>query len=314
VKICKSCQSSLLDVASFCHNCGREVQGNAIICLKCNTPNPAEAKFCFNCGHPINLQYQPKPNISPYFKLDFNDIATLPTQLKDAFLLFISILLEKENQAELEASVLKAFDQSGFRLEVFEEESVHIATLFEQLFKHKGTKAFPEIEKICTTAFLDFSELLWIKYCPQLLSFSLSKDVLAYQKREAQSINLAQMIRDYLQMEEEAVMYYLNAVEIPPKKMKNARKSFFKHDSGEYPYLFIDQTIFGSAKEGVVLTQKGLYWKVHFHKAQYIPYKKIKDLQLFSKHLEINKQYFNISNSFNYKFFKLLYRIKSWNF
>lgn len=314
MKKCKSCQSALLDVASFCHNCGREIQGNAIICLKCETPNPSEAKFCFNCGHPINLQYQPKPNISPVFKLDFNDIPTLPTQLRDAFLLYISILLEQEAQGDQELEFIRAFDQSNFRLEVFEEESLQLVSLFEQLFEQEGSSALPQIDKITQAAFLDLSELLWIKYCPQLLPFQLSDHILSYQKRQAAEINIQQMIRDYLHLEEEKISYYQNAVEIPPKKMKHARKSYYKHNSGEFPYLMIDQTIFGSAKEGLVLSQKAIYWKIHFHKAEKIAYDKIEKLQLYKKHLEVNNKYFNVSDSFNYKFFKLLQRIKSWDF
>ncbi len=311
MKICKSCKSRLLDVASFCHHCGREVQGNAIVCLKCNTPNPSNAKFCFNCGHPINLQYQPKPNISPIFKLDFNDLATLPTQLKDAFLLYICILLEQENLAEKEALFLKVFDNSGFRIEVFEEESLHIAALFEQLFNNKGASSFSTIENIAQRAFLDLSELFWIKYCSALLPFPLSEDILNYQKIELESVSLQQMMHDYLQMEEESLNYYLYAVEIPLKKMANARKAYYKHDSGEFPYLLVDQTLFGSGKEGLVLSSKGIYWKVHFHKAQSLKFGNIKSLQLHKNHLDINQAYFNTSPSFNYKLFKLLYKIKS---
>lgn len=319
MKTCKSCETVLMDVAQFCHNCGRQVAGNAIVCLKCSTPNPGHAKFCFNCGYPINVQYIPKTHISPRFKLDFNDVATLPTQLKDAFLLYISYLLEiegivhTENQIHLPeqgAALLLTFETSGFRRIVFEEAALQLAETLEQLYTEGRAAAFPVIESRVELLFLDVGELFWLEYVPHLMPFPLSKAILRYQGSSFSTVNLQQMIHDYLMLSDEPLVFHLHAVDIPIKKLSNARKGFFKHDSGEFPLVFIDQTLFGSGKEGLIITQKNIYWKAAFHKAESVPLNQIQKIKYLKNHIEINGLYCNLTDSLNYKLFKLLYRIK----
>jgi len=49
---------------------------------------------------------------------------------------------------------------------------------------------------------------------------------------------------------------------IPPKKFANAKKTFLSGmNQSEQIYIFFDSTVFGSAKEGFALTNRGLYYK-----------------------------------------------------
>lgn len=311
MKTCKCCNTELRDTAQYCHNCGLQVEGNALVCLKCSTPNPGNAKFCFNCGFPINVQYTPKAHISPRFKLDFNDIATLPAQLKDAFLLYVSYLSELEGNAENQAHLAETtFETSGFRRDIFDEVVIKLVAQLEKFYQIDNAAAFPKIEKQIDLSFLDLGELFWIKYMPSLQRFPLSKSILNYQGSIKASINLQQMIQDYLQLSEETLVYYLHAVDIPIKKLSNARKSFFNHDSGEFPIVLIDQTLFGSSKEGLVFSQKALYWKAAFHKSMRVPFEKINNLKYYTNYLEINGAYCNLTETLNYKIYKLLNRLK----
>ena len=81
----KSSHTELLNGALFCHNCGKQVDGEGVVCFACKMVNPSASRFCSRCGTPLNVQYTPNPNISPLYGLDFGDIPTLPTQLMDAF-------------------------------------------------------------------------------------------------------------------------------------------------------------------------------------------------------------------------------------
>ena len=119
------------------------------------------------------------------------------------------------------------------------------------------------------------------------------------------------MIADYLCLEEENLTSYLSAIEIPLNKLKNARKIFFSPQAGEVPLFFLDYTLFKSGKEGIVMTERAIYWKHHFHKHAAIDYKNIDRLEYHNDHLEINGIYLNITASFNYKLYKLLARLKN---
>jgi len=311
MKTCKSCETELRDTAQYCHNCGLQVEGNAIVCLKCSTPNPSNAKFCFNCGYPINIQYVPKVHISPRFKLDFDDVITLPIQLKEAFLLYISYLSELEGTEDsLVHGLERSFENTGFRRAVFDEKILALITIIEELYEESQAAAFPLIEMHIDQTFLDLGELFWIKYMPSLQLYPMPKDILNYQDSSANTVNLQQMVQDYLNLEEEPLVHYVHAVNIPLKKLSNARKGFFKHDSGEFPIVFIDQTIFGSGKEGLIFSQKGIYWKAAFHKSEMISFKQLNEIKYFSKHIEINGLYCNLTESLNYKMYKLLNRLK----
>jgi len=140
----------------------------------------------------------------------------------------------------------------------------------------------------------------------------LSYKVLYYQQTTLEKVYLSQVIQDFLQLEEEDFRYYLHTVQIPQKKLRNAQKSYYTAGNNEFPLLFVDQTIFGSAKTGLILTPKGIYWKAHFHAASTFSFSEITNLTLKSKQLSINHRYFNISKSFNFKLCLLLNRMKHW--
>ncbi len=312
MKKCKTCDSPLLEHARYCHECGKAVVGTGVVCLRCNAPNSKQSKFCYSCGYPVNLQYRPALGVSPRFKIDFNDIATLPSQLREAFLLYMGYLLEIEGRVVEEEQYLQAFDRSGFRQKVFEEEAIPLTIAIEALFEQGADAAFVEIEKRVEGRFLDWSEVFWIRYLAQKLPYPLSDNILRYQGKTIDSTILSGLVFDYLQPQDEQLTYYRNAVEIPIKTLNTARKSFYKHDADEYPYLFIDSSLLGKGKEGLILSSKAIYWKAPFHPAAAIPYTRLNTLRLQKNHLEINGLYFNLAEPFNYKMLKLLLRLRFW--
>lgn len=311
MKNCQSCNTSLLPSARFCHNCGKQTDGDGVVCFACNNVNPKASRFCYRCGTPINIKYTPKPNISPVYGLDFNDIPTLPTQLREAFKVSISVALEQEHNAEKEALFLQTFEKSSFRRQYLEEATVLMTQEFEEIFDERGISAFKIIEHEAEKQFAALLERFFVEFCQPLLPHPLPKTILNHQQASWQSSNLQYLIADYLDLEAEHIIYYLNAIEIPLKKLKNARSTFYTPQSGETPQLFIDQTLLRSGKEGCVLTQKAIYWKSYFHKSAQIPYQHIEKLSFYKDRLEINGIYLNINPTLNYKLYRLLSRLRT---
>lgn len=311
MKNCLSCNTSLLPNALFCHNCGKQADGDGVVCFECNNLNPKGARFCSRCGTPINIQYTPKPNISPVYGLDFNDIPTLPTQLSEAFKISISLALEAENNREKEALFLQTFEKSSFRQTYLEEATVLMTQEFEDIFEERGISAFKVIEIEIEKQFTALLERFFIEYCNPLLPHQLSTQILNYQEASFLTSNLHRMVNDYLDLEEEALIAYSSAIDIPLKKLKNARSTFFKPEAGEIPYVFIDHTLLRSGKEGCILTAKAIYWKAYFQKSARTEYATIQKLAYYKDRVEINDIYLNISPSINYKIYRLLTRFKS---
>jgi len=311
MKNCQSCTTPLLPNALYCHNCGKQADGDGVVCFECNNVNPEYSRFCARCGTAINIKYTPKPNISPIYGLDFNDFPTLPLQLYEAFKVSISLALEQENNIDQETVFLDIFEKSTFRQEYLEEATVLMTQEFEEIFEERGISAFKVIEHEIEKQFTELLERFFIGFCNDLLPQALSQRILLYQEISLQTVNLQQMMIDYLQLEDEALPCYSKAIEIPLKKLKNARSTFFNPATGEVPYIFVDQTLLRSGKEGYILTSKAIYWKSYFQKSAKVAFTDIKKLFLFHDRLEINSIYLNTNPSLNYKLFKLLSRLRT---
>ncbi|MCH2046075.1 MAG: zinc ribbon domain-containing protein [Saprospiraceae bacterium] len=310
MKNCQYCGFQLLKGAKFCHNCGKPTTTKSINCPKCRASNPSSSKFCFNCGEPIDIIYAPGDYITPIYKLDFRSLKTLSIQIRDAFLVAISMAVEADGELSRENYYLDAFESTGFRVAIFDEQAQIMSKLFQKAYQKNGYQSFMMIELQLYAAFQRLLERFWVQYLVKILPQPLSPKILNYEKTTLENVNLHQLMVDYLALDLEAESHYLNAVDIPVKKLKQAQKIFFKHQVGEVPYVFIDQTLLGSGKEGLVLTNKGLYWKAAFHKAANIQFQAISNLKRYKNHLEINGIYLNINPSINYKLLKLLQRIK----
>lgn len=68
------------------------------------------------------------------------------------------------------------------------------------------------------------------------------------------------------------------------KKYSNAFASYCKLQVGEFPILLFDNTIFGSAKEGFVLTTRGIYFRNSSDKMGFVPYKECDNRVLISEY------------------------------
>jgi len=112
--------------------------------------------------------------------------------------------------------------------------------------------------------------------------FDVSEGV--FEKYDQENKNpIESIIENNLAFDDSDFYFYSN---IPLKKKEGALESYVKLDEDEEIICLYDSTVFGGAKEGICLTDHGIYWKELGEDGNYIPYSdiekiKVKDDQLF---------------------------------
>lgn len=306
---CSQCGTTLLAEAHFCHVCGAKVEQTPISCSHCTYLNPADAKFCHNCGHPFSVSAATS-DYTPKYSIDWSDTAHLPTALREAYLLYLRAYIKKEGRIEEEGRSIEYFYKSVFR-EVFESYAIKLTQRFERMYAQFGAVILPKIEKELEQNFYALCERFFIRYATHLLPHPLPTSILKHLEAKWQTLSLHRLIQDYLAVEEEQDVIYVNAIEIPLKKLQQARKTFLKEAGEEVIHLFCDLSLFGTGREGFALTSGGLYWKMHFHRSGVWNYSKPLVLERKGERLKINGRYFHVNAAFNYKLFKLCLKIKA---
>jgi hypothetical protein len=309
---------SLLPNARFCHDCGGQVQTLATTtCEACDKTNPLQAKFCLSCGHQLGQTASTsQPNETQptqqrtRFRLDFQDWTTFPTQIKKHFLSFLADMLLLDGEEKKLSAYMAAFEQTGFRATLFEEAALQLTAYAEAFVQAQPMTAIYDIDALLVQRF----ELAYLEfitgYAHQITPASLSKQILSHEK--AKKINIAALINDYLDLQNErGITAYRAMTEIPLPKLKNAQISFFHGTrAGEFPLVFIDQTIWGSGNDGLILSEYGIYWKTAFHSAAKIAYADLQTIVRKDRYLEVNGIYLNVSARLNYKLCKLLQKLQ----
>ncbi|GHU78675.1 hypothetical protein FACS189462_3750 [Spirochaetia bacterium] len=89
------------------------------------------------------------------------------------------------------------------------------------------------------------------------------------------------------ELSEEGKSYFYG--NIPEKKEKNARNSYLKLRNGERLLWLHDSTLFGGSKEGISLSDRGIYWKsLDDDNGTFIEYNKIETIEIKEEQLFIN--------------------------
>lgn len=115
---------------------------------------------------------------------------------------------------------------------------------------------------------------------------------------------LVDIIKDELLIEpfEMIERFYINDRSQKSKeKFNNAMKFYFTETREfEIPCLLYDDTSFGSAKNGFIITNKAIHWRNTFEKSRQIAFKKIYEIHSEKKSLFINNEKIDLTLSPEY--------------
>ena len=149
-----------------------------------------------------------------------------------------------------------------------------------------------------------------ILHTSQINTLKLSNRLITYENVKWVTVNKSDLILDYLNVTDKTEKVYTNFITMPQNKLKNACKSFVRAAKEERLIVLSDQSLFGSCKEGYALTDRGIYWKAYFNKAQNIPFTALAEIRKEQDWLRLNGFYFHVNKEMNYRILKLLQKIR----
>ena len=328
---CPSCQSDLPENARFCPQCGEKVFEETLTCPDCGAENAINSKFCFHCG----MMFFQKPKEPKQTEIEFE--IDPPTEPKEPELVFESApevqeesilndIFEETPVGEIEKEIFQKFNEAfkerikaEHNIRQLEDYSNHfnnsgfkkafdyrVNQLAEQVQNFRKTGQKEQEEALLNKAFNESLDYFIIYYCKEINEIELPEAILKYQNIKPENLDLAQMILDYLDFENEEETVYLDFITMPIQKLKNAGKSFLFPKKDEKILFICDQSVLGSCKEGFAMTERGIYWKAHFEKPQSALYSDLNQIERQEDWLNINGIFFNVNQSLNLKLLKLL--------
>lgn len=316
---CPNCNTKLLKGARFCHTCGTEIVADLRPCPHCEVKNPVSAKYCHACGQAMetsqnkkskNKNKTKKTPYVPIYPIAFSSYESVEEQVKKHFFKSLKNRVSDQSNASKYSEYLEVFYRTGFNNE-FETFKDQILQDILPL-KYTESKRTPIIiDKLLDEGFEKILDRFTIEHTRHLNDFQLPNTILRYENIDKHTVDIQQMILDYLYLEQEELKVYSDFSTIPYNKIKNASKSFLFPNQTELIYLLCDQSVFGSFREGFAFTNEAIYWRAHFNKAQKAYYHELYSIKKEDNWITINDKYFFINRSMNFKIMKLLKKLKS---
>lgn len=305
---CSKCHTQLIEGAKFCHQCGVNVEIPLSDCPSCGKKNPADALFCYGCAHPMQpIELSTPQYLNQKSRYAFHNVQDLEDNIKNMFFEELKRLTMSIAPRRVD-DYLKAFYIKGFAATV---------DLRAKQLAEEGSESYSKnvsvlrLEKELEAAVNSLALYHIIYNCKDINPFYIPEKILRYEKAFRGSVNLQQMIMDYLDFNSEKETIYTDFVSMPTELMQNAAKNFLYPAKGEFIYFISDQTIKGSCKEGFAMTEFALYWKAPMDKAQKVYYHHLARIESHKDWLKVNARFFNISPSMNAKMFLLLDKLKN---
>ncbi len=299
--------------AKFCSQCGVRIPAAGPICPHCQSQNEVGAKQCYNCGHSLTIQLNGARIYSPRYPLEFQLPEKLTSQIRNHFFKDFQEQIEEQLDRNGFRKYFDHFYKSGF-YKNFDRRTEQLAEEVRSVYLHRPDKAAEEADQLLSRTFHAFIDHFILVHAKPIHKLQLPQKILRYHDLPSERLDLRQMILDYLDFEHESEKVYVNFLQMPATKLRNATQSFLFAAPEEKLFFICDQTVFGSCREGFAMTDQALYWKSHFNPAMTVRYNELSTIRRESEWLSINDLFFNVSPSMNLKMLKLLRKIKSLKF
>jgi len=334
---CQHCGSKLLKSAKFCHNCGEAVVLKMEACTTCNTLNPIHAIYCIGCGESLRTdpeqqaeqqQYSQKEApqgqtekvdaekfdkntfvYQPIYNITLDNLLLMQEEIKNYFFKSLRITVQTISDEKKYSEYVQTFYDSGFNF-YFSQRSRQLIDDLQLIPNLYPNDIDYQIDLLIDNTFESLLDRFITTHTQELNTWQ-PPDVTRWELIKKEDLDVEKMIFDYLDITDDDTKHYLNFINVPLPKLKNAHKSFLFAEKTERLLVLSDQTIFGSCKEGYAITNKGIYWKAFFNKPNHYFFEELYDIRREQDWIKVNGQYFHVDEKMNFKLLKLLKKLRA---
>jgi Double zinc ribbon len=307
---CPKCHTQLVENAKFCHACGVSVEIPLAKCTTCEKMNPADTTFCYGCGNPTQaLELLPPQYLTLKSKYAFQDTDLLEDNIKNLFFEELKRYVSWIAPNKIE-EYLRFFYTQNFTQTV-DLRAKQLAEEFAAHFKSLTTPSVFRLEKDLESAVSSLALYHIVYNCRDINPLYIPEKVLRYEKALRGSVDVKQMIFDFLAFETEKERVFTDFIKMPTETMQNAAKHFLFADKGEFIFFISDQGTFSSGKVGFAMTEFALYWKTAMEKPQKVYYHHLARLEKQKDWIKINNRFFNVNPTLNIKILLLMDKLKN---
>lgn len=308
MNLCPKCSVQVIPGAKFCHSCGDKIVERNKPCPVCSGTNPLSSVFCHHCG--FHFSGKAKQEYQPRFPINFND-PDLAEQIKALFFSSLRARIAEEHEVHRYSDFVERFYQSRFR-DIYEVRALQIAQDLLTYYNRFGTNGLAEIDRRIGLNFEGLMDYFIIQYCPDLSGFTLPAAILKHEQAAPGKTNLAELIMDYLDLDKNQELVHTNFLNMPSEHLANACQRFLHANRLEKVMFILDLSVKGNCKEGIAMTDQGIYWKMPFEKPKTVKYTELTEIQKEKEWLLINGQFFTATQAFNLKLYKVLKKLQGW--
>jgi Double zinc ribbon len=308
MSICPQCNDQATPGANYCNHCGTNLRVTKKVCPSCAHQSPAISVYCHACSYQFDGAQGQIASYKSRFQFQFKQPALLPEQVKAQFFRFLRARIFEEQDSRKYADYTGRFYDCRFR-EIFEIRSRQIVTDMLDIYRLHGEGGALQIDLLCMRAFDGLADFFLIQYCPDLNMNKIPTEVLKYEKYEAHKAPSWEMVRDFLDFTQEQETFFFDFIAMPKEQLSNAVQSFVRAGKDERLFFICDLSLNGSCKDGLALTNQGIYWKMPFSKPKGFRFEMLYEVRKEKNWLVINENHLVVNPGFDLKLLKFLRKV-----
>lgn len=300
MKTCPNCNYENNDTNNFCTECGTKLETPPVRCPKCETELTNQSKFCHNCGTKLTEDSKETPISSPFGffgrlqKTSSNDDKDYDEENDDDNNDIDWDNYEMKSEDELRAMYSNNEDEDDYCDDYDSDDEIdwdnyEMKSADELRAMFDGDNE--DDEDYCDDYDEDDDEL---EILDKKVSDMQNRCNAQIEKSEhlinkTITLQIKFIIRQYLpQISKDHTYYDFTGTEKYPEILQKIMKNIAKDVNEEEILGFIDVTVFGKGKTGLVFTTEALYEKGPMFSSK-VPYYRMTSISCNGKEITIHK-------------------------
>lgn len=262
MKTCPNCNYENNDTNNFCTECGTKLETPPVRCPKCETELTNQSKFCHNCGTKLTEDSKETP-ISSLFGF-FGKLFEQKTSCNE----------EETDNSDNDDDI----DWDNYEMKSEDE----LRAMFDG-----DNEDDEDDEDYCD----DYDEDDELEILDKKVSDMQNRCNAEYERfiNKANTLEIKLIIKKYLpQISKDHTYYDFTGTEKYPEILQKIMKNIAKDVNEEEILGFIDVTVFGKGKAGLVFTTDALYEKGAMFSSK-VPYYRMTSISCNGKEITIHK-------------------------